>query len=86
MKDWQTVQDSRVETPPDLEITTSTVYERRNVHRVTVGEDEWQTECWEYEQREYSPDEWERQSVAETIMKAISGLELAVAELKAEGR
>lgn len=89
MTEWKTVHDSRAEMPETLDTTSSasTVYERRNIQSVTVthesGSGTMQTQEWTYEQREYTAEEYAAtiSPATQSIMQAISGLELSVAEL-----
>lgn len=66
MKDWRTVHDSRVTRPPMLEtgISSSTVYERKNIRQETVHDDMSESDYteWVYEQREYSTEEYSHTS------------------------
>lgn len=90
MTAWHEVHDSRKERPEELDATSSstTVYERRNIRQETrsleggAGQARTVTE-WAYEQREYTAAEYaELHSPAiQNIMQAVSGIELAVAEL-----
>lgn len=89
MTTWHEVHDSRKERPEELDATSSetTVYERRNIRqeeRQVGADDQAKTVTeWVYEQREYTAAEYaELHSPAiQNIMQAVSGLELAVAEL-----
>ena len=65
MTDWKTVNGSQVEQPEEFDTTSSrvVVYQRRNIHRVTVknsmdDSDENTTEQWEYEERTMTPSEY----------------------------
>lgn len=88
MTTWHEVHDSRKERPEELDTTssTTTVYERRNIRQETVepaADGQKAVTEWVYEQREYTAEEYaELHSPAiQNIMQAVSGLELAVAEL-----
>ena len=81
------VHDTRKDRPEELDATSSatTVYERRNIRQeeIAVSEGGKAATMWVYEQREYTAAEYaELHSPAiQNIMQAVSGLELAVAEL-----
>lgn len=93
MKTWRTVHDSRITRPPELDTTSSatTVYERRNIRQEAVadamGENAETVMQWVYEQREYTREEWAAMNspATQTIMQAISDLELSVALLALGG-
>lgn len=67
-------------------MTTSptTVYERRNISKVTVEDENGSIDMWEYEERQMTIEEYEQMQNAletpamQTIMQAISSIELAV--------
>lgn len=67
-------------------MTTSptTVYERRNISKVTVKDESDSIDMWEYEERQMTIEEYEQMQNAletpamQTIMQAISSIELAV--------
>lgn len=87
MTEFKTVRDSRKETPATIDTTSSstTVYERKNIRRETfplgTGDSEATVEEWVYEQREYTAEEYAQLTspATQTIMQAISDLELTVA-------
>lgn len=88
MTKWKTVQGSMIEEPKvlDLTISPTTVYERRNINRIVLKDHENKdVELWEYEERQMSIQEFEEMSNAletpamQTIMQAISNLELSIA-------
>ena len=61
MKDWEKMQGSQAERPDEFDTTSSptTVYQRRNVQRVTVNNaDGTKAELWEYEERTMSREEY----------------------------
>lgn len=65
MTDWKTVNGSQIDQPEEFDTTSSrvVVYQRRNIHRVTVknsmdDSDENTTEQWEYEERTMTPSEY----------------------------
>lgn len=85
---WKNVTGTMAEEPKVVDMTTSptTVYERRNIHKVTLYADsEPVAEVWEYEERQMSIEEYENmQNALETpamqlIMQAISNIELSIA-------
>ena len=91
MTTWYKVHDSRTERPPEVDATSSatTVYERRNIQQETT-EDKMtggSVTQWVYEQREYSREEWAdmHSPAMQTIMQAISDVELSVALLSLGG-
>ena len=91
MKTWYKVHDSRTTRPPEVDTTSSatTVYERWNIQQETV-EDAMtggSVSQWAYEQREYSREEWAAMNspAMQTIMQAISDVELSVALLALGG-
>lgn len=74
------------EEPKAIDMTTSptTVYERRNISKVTVEDENGSVDMWEYEERQMTIEEYESMQNAletpamQTIMQAISSIELAV--------
>lgn len=93
MTKWKTVKGTMSEEPKTVDMTTSptTVYERRNIKKVTVQDDEKKDmEMWEYEERQMSIEEYETLQNAletpamQTVMQAIANLELSVAMLGVE--
>lgn len=93
MTDWHEVHDSRLERPAKRDTSSSrtTVYERRNIRQETradpMGEDAAEVTEWVYEQREYTREEWDAMNspAMQTVMQAISDVELSVALLSLEG-
>ncbi len=87
MTEWHEVHDTRKDRPEELDTTSSstTVYERRNIRQETREREDGGKAVteWVYDQREYTAEEYaELHSPAiQNIMQAVSGLELAVAEL-----
>ena len=59
MTNWKLVQGSQAEKPSEWDTTSSasTVYQRRNVERVTVTYEDTTTELWQYEEREMTFNE-----------------------------
>lgn len=91
MKTWYKVRDSRTERPSEVDATSSatTVYERRNIQQETI-QDEMTggtVTQWVYEQREYTQEEWitMHSPAMQTVMQAISDVELSVALLSLGG-
>ena len=86
MTKWKTVRGSMTEEPKAIDMTTSptTVYERRNISKVTVENESGSVDMWEYEERQMTIEEYESMQNAletpamQTIMQAISSIELAV--------
>lgn len=90
VSDWEYVQDSCVEQPEEIDMTSSAkvVYERRNIKQeavknvVTSNEE---TLHWTYEQRVWPREEYLRMQqelespVTRAIMQSISNLELQIA-------
>lgn len=88
MTKWKTVKGTMTEEPKAVDMTTSptTVYERRNIKKVVVKDNENNgVEMWEYEERQMSIEEYEGlQNALETpamqlVMQTISNLELSIA-------
>lgn len=92
MTEWEKVHDSRPERPAEIDTTssTSTVYERRNIQQETqeigFGENTATYTEWVYEQREYKQEEFSqmRSPATQSIMQAISDLELSIASIGLE--
>jgi len=92
MTDFRTIHDSRVEQPAAIDTTSSatTVYERKNIRQeattMEMGGDPVQIMEWVYEQREYTQEEYAamHSPATQTIMQAISDLELSVAMIGIE--
>ena len=84
MKAWKKVYGSQVEQPPEFDTASSptTVYQRRNVKRVTIENgDGTKSELWEYDERTMSHDEYA--VIAEIIktQKDIAAIEDALCSL-----
>lgn len=60
MTGWKTVQGSQTAKPAGFDTTSSptTVYQRRNVERVTVETGDGTTELWRYDERRMTHDEY----------------------------
>ena len=92
MTDFRTICDSRTEQPAAIDTTSSatTVYERKNIRRETytmdTGGEPVEITEWVYEQREYTQEEYAamHSPATQTIMQAISDLELSVAMIGIE--
>lgn len=82
MTEWKKVQGSQPETPGEFDTTSSptTVYQRRNVQRVTVDE----AELWEYEERTMTHEEFAvllAQMDAAKFEDELTDVQLALVEL-----
>ena len=79
MTNWREVHSSAIERPTELDTTSSeaVVYERRNIRQETremsMGNATLTVTEWVYEQREYTQ--------SQSIMQAVSGIEMSIAEL-----
>lgn len=86
MTEWKLIQGSQAERPAELDKTSSptTVYQRRNIKRVTVTHDDKTSELWEYEERELTVAECEEMErsvespAIQQVMQAISSVELSI--------
>lgn len=61
MTDWKIVQGSQPVRPAEIDTTSSavTVYQRKNIKRVAVkNEDGSTTELWQYEERQMTREEF----------------------------
>ncbi len=84
MTDWEKVQGSQPEKPEEFDTTSSAVvvYQRRNIHKVTVeNEDGTTSELWQYDERKLTRDEYALARDAANQEKAIAALENAICEL-----
>ena len=82
MKDWVKVRGSQETEPVEFDSMSSAavVYQRRNVHRVTVeGADGATEEMWEYEERRMTHQEY-----SALQMEKIAAIEDALCEFDAE--
>ena len=78
MKDWEKVQGSQAERPDEFDTTSSptTVYQRRNVQRVTVNNaDGTKAELWEYGERTMSREEYAVVAEVAKTQKDIAAIE-----------
>lgn len=88
MKDWKKVQGSQTEQPAEFDTTSSasTVYQRRNVQRVTVkNQDGTITELWEYDERTMTFEEYAVIAEVVKIQKGIAAVEDALCEMDSGG-
>ena len=84
MTDWEKVQGSQPEKPAEFDAASSgvVVYQRRNVHKITVENTDGTTsELWEYDERKLTRDEYALARDAANQEKAIAALENAICEL-----
>ena len=53
MSEWQLVQGSQVDKPKEFDVSSSSkvVYQRRNIKKVTIEDENGNIELWEYEER-----------------------------------
>ena len=61
MTNWKTVQGSQKTRPAEIDMTSSavTVYQRRNIERITVEDEDGTTaELWQYEERQMTREEY----------------------------
>ena len=92
MTDWKTVHDGAEVQPSAIDTTSSatTVYERKNIRQETrsvgIGDTDATVTEWVYEQREYTREEYAQMHspATQSIMQAISDLELSVAMIGVE--
>ena len=92
MTDWKTVHDGAEIQPAAIDTTSSetTVYERKNIRQeersVGLGDNAATVTEWVYEQREYTREEYAQMHspATQSIMQAISDLELSVAMIGVE--
>ena len=92
MTDWKTVHDGAAVQPAVIDTTSSatTVYERKNIRQeersVGLGDNAATVTEWVYEQREYTREEYAQMHspATQSIMQAISDLELSVAMIGVE--
>ena len=87
MKDWKKVYGSQVERPSEFDTTSSptTVYQRRNVKRVTIDNMGGTTsELWEYDERTMSHDEYAVMAEVVKNQKDIAAIEDILCALDAE--
>lgn len=92
MTDWKTVHDGAEVQPAAIDTTSSetTVYERKNIRQETrsvgIGDTDATVTEWVYEQREYTREEYAQthSPATQSIMQAISDLELSVAMIGVE--
>lgn len=61
MTNWETVQGSQATRPAEIDTTSSAVmvYQRRNIERITVEDEDGTTaELWQYEERQMTREEY----------------------------
>lgn len=83
MTDWQIVHGSQEVEPAELDTTSSKVYvyQRRNVQRVTVGDEMFGTnEFWQYEERKLTREEWANMRAA-ALEEELTQTQLALVEM-----
>ena len=88
MTNWREVHSSAIERPTELDTTSSeaVVYERRNIRQETremsMGNATLTVTEWVYEQREYTQSEYAamKSPAVQSIMQAVSGIEMSIAE------
>lgn len=86
MKDWKKVQGSQSEQPAEFDTKSSvdTVYQHRNIKRVTVeNQDGSKTELWDYEERTLTRDEYAVISEIAKTQKDIAAIEDVLCALDA---
>ena len=73
MKDWRKVHGSQPEKPAEFDTTSSptTVYQRRNVQRITTEDGE----LWEYEERTMTHEEYAVLAEVINTQKDIAAIE-----------
>lgn len=92
MTEWKKVTGSQPTRPADFDTTssTTTVYQHRNVERITVESDGTATELWQYGEREMTREEYfilsaqKAQATMADIEAAICEADMANAEWQAE--
>ena len=65
MTNWKIVHGSQSEEPKMIDIISSetTVYERRNIHRIIVQDFIGSHKEWEYEEKTYTKEEWKSECI-----------------------
>ena len=71
MTDWKRVTGSQSERPLefDAESSPTTVYQHRNIERITVESGGSTTELWQYDEREMTHEEYETLSMQLAIAR-----------------
>ena len=93
MTNWHEARSSAVEKPRELDTTSSgaVVYERRNIRQearvMSMGNATLTVTEWVYDQREYTQAEYAamKSPAVQSIMQAVSGIEMSIAELSLGG-
>ena len=83
MTEWELVHGSQETKPAELdtEISRVYVYQRRNIERVTIEDEEFGTnEFWQYEERKLTREEWANMRAAE-LEEELTQTQLALVEL-----
>lgn len=83
MTDWKKVQGSQSEKPAEFDATTSAVvvYQRKNIERITVTNDDGSTtELWQYDERKMTREEY-TELRAETMQAQIAANSEAIDDL-----
>ena len=83
MTDWKKVSGSQAVKPAEFDTTSSpsTVYQRKNIERVTFENDFGGTsDFWQYDERTMSHDEYSKLR-AELLENEVTNLQLALVEL-----
>lgn len=79
MSEWQKVYGSQSERPSELDTTSSAffVYQRRNIERITLEDEETGTvDMWQYEERKLTKDEY-----AAMLSEELTATQIALTEL-----
>lgn len=65
MTDWKVVQGSQPNKPEEFDVTSSptTIYQRKNIQKVTVENNDSSTELWQYEERELTIEEYNKLNI-----------------------
>lgn len=65
MTDWKVVQGSQLNKPEEFDVTSSptTIYQRKNIQKVTVENNDSSTELWQYEERELTIEEYNKLNI-----------------------
>lgn len=103
MTDWKLVEGTQSDMPLELDTSSSptTVYQRRNIQRITKTnkttdpitgkEKEEEYEVWQYEEKSYSLAEWKQaqeeleSATTQMIMQTFSDVQLSLDIIMAGG-
>ena len=82
MTDWKKVFGSQDVKPAEFDSTSSpsTVYQRKNIERVTIKSVFGDSDFWQYDERTMSHDEYSKLR-AELLENEVTNLQLALVEL-----